>query len=95
MHPYDWAMYDDPEDDEDEFGDDTFTVFDPMSGMFTVVERIREYVQTDYTRYTPDVVREIEAVQAYIDSGITQFEALLQRHAEFDAWLAERGESVA
>lgn len=96
MSVYDWDGEDEFEDEpEDEFPDEFEDVyFSPFSGVFTVVERIREYVQEDYSRYTPDVVREVEAVQRYIESGITQFERLLENHAAFDVWLAERGESV-
>jgi hypothetical protein len=61
----------------------------------TLIERIRDYVRSDLGHYTPDVRREIAAVEAWIESGHQEIEAYLKRHAEFAEWLAERGEEVA
>lgn len=63
--------------------------------LMSLVERIRQYVRADLGRYTPDVQREAERIEAYIERGHKQFDRLLQRHAEFDAWLAERSENNA
>jgi cytochrome c peroxidase len=60
---------------------------DPESGLFRIVERIRDYVRDDYTQYTLDVIREVERVEAYIGRGIEQFEQYLARHAEFQTFL--------
>lgn len=61
--------------------------------LLSVIERIREFVRDNAERYTPDVIREVAAVEAYIERGFEQFDRLLKRHAEFDAWLAERSVS--
>ena len=53
--------------------------------LLSLIDRIRYWVRGD-----GPIAREVEAVEGYIDSGIKRFERVLQRHAEFDAWLAER-----
>jgi len=60
---------------------------DSESTLFRIVERIRAFVREDLAQYTPDVIREVERVEAYIDGGIERFEQYLARHAAFHEFL--------
>lgn len=99
--PFNWEEFEDDGDwAEDDFDDldyldslhhEEFPVFSPLTWLFPVVERIREYTGDNLDRYTPDVVREIEAVEAYIELGFEQLEAYLACHNEFTTYLQEQG----
>lgn len=79
MSLFDWA-------EDDEF-------FDEPEGWFSQEDERALMALIDAER-DAQLAADIAAVTTYIDSGIAQFERLLENHAAFDAYLAERGESA-